>query len=243
MRRMATLVAIALAMLASLAHAQQANLQVGYNCDFPASNTITFACNTNSGTLPALFGTVRPPAGTIAGFTGIEAVVDIYTLAPTLPDWWRADACRSGSFSMAADASIDPLACGTIWDQSRTLAVTQMTVRYPGWGTNMIQLIVDSSLPDTSAYDLASDGQRSLAAFTLLIDTAKSTGPGACAGCSQGACLHLRDVAMKTLSDPSGSVTRLRASQYGQVSYQGVAWCWPDPVRTRTWGMLKSLYR
>ena len=83
--------------------------------------------------------------------------------------------------------------------------------------------------------------------FKAIIDDAKTTGLGACGGCTGGACIVLQSI---RLLQPVGVgdflLTNPAASQY--VVWQG----WSDPrvqcpavtpARTRTWGAIKAIYR
>jgi hypothetical protein len=84
----------------------------------------------------------------------------------------------------------------------------------------------------------------------IAISNAKSTGTGACAGCSFPACIRLSQVqlAQPAAAGVSRDVTFTNTPPGGgsqQVTWQGgvAVDCNIVPSRNRTWGQIKSLYR
>ena len=77
----------------------------------------------------------------------------------------------------------------------------------------------------------------------LVIGHAKSLGPGACAGCATPACLILRSVEFLDSNHPY-PISMPIPDATSMLAWQGtVAHCIATPVRNRTWGSIKSLYR
>jgi hypothetical protein len=184
--------------------------------------------------------------GSRPGFVATQAWVNVITQSSTLPDWWHGDACRAGAFTASADDAIGDYECPTLWD-GRPAPTTTLSVVYPLWlGPNMIRFVIDSSLPESAAFDLVGDGGTITSVFKLVISRDRSIGTGSCAGCSVGACINFANLALIRTTDTPETTEHIvwHAGPHDAQMFQwqgGV--CFPDPIRNRSWGMLKSLYR
>jgi hypothetical protein len=80
-------------------------------------------------------------------------------------------------------------------------------------------------------------------AFSITLGKEHTVGLGACSGCSEPLCIRL-DYITLTYADNS-MVTLTNPLNSNLISWQSLTpLCFPpDPVRTRTWGQIKSLYR
>ena len=74
-------------------------------------------------------------------------------------------------------------------------------------------------------------------AFRLVIDDARSVGPGACYGCFRGATITLDYIRLLPTRSPTVTITTPLSSK--TVTWQGGF----VPVLNRSWGAIKRLYR
>lgn len=236
---------IAMLVSPSIAMAQGIGLYVGSDCSGPVS--VTNACTTNTGTAFTLFGTcIVPPSG-LPSFSGANAQLDVQTALATIPDWWRMDACRSNAaLSLRADSTIAGAVCShSLWDGAATVINAWSTQLIPG-RANRVQLILAAALLPDEVHNLIGDGTTELAVFSLTMLNTKSVGTGACAGCTQGACIVLNKI--RLVSDSYAvPVLELTTPIPGRnyVTYNGGS---PDcpastPTRNSTWGAIKAIYR
>jgi hypothetical protein len=242
MKKIVTL-SFALMLCASAAMAQ-VNLYVG-DCGANSTTTsVTNTCTLNTGTAFIAFGSVVVPPVTRIGFVGAQSVVDIQSSSATLPDWWRADACRSAGFSISADGAMGG-SCPTLWDAVPP-AGSNLTGQYGLHGANSERLLLGTVLASTDAYDLQGDGTTELSVFKLTVLRTKTLSATACTGCATGACIVLNEVNLQTLTDSPDTFLRLTtpiANSY--LTYNAGAPPCPGstPTQSRTWGSVKALYR
>ena len=89
----------------------------------------TFACNVNTGAAELMVASYVAPAGT-SGITGMEAVIDIQSSTPTMPDWWlfkNAGSCRQTALAVAPNGA----ACdGDYWAGQASGGVTAYITPY-----------------------------------------------------------------------------------------------------------------
>jgi hypothetical protein len=84
------------------------------------------------------------------------------------------------------------------------------------------------------------DSVRALARVFMYLGDANS---GACAGCSTGACIVLNSVELVRLPGAIGGNVTLTTPGSNFATWQAGAACVTVPVRNRTWGQVKALYR
>lgn len=242
MKKILTLSA-ALLLVAAVASAQ-VNL---YVTDCGAASTVksvTNTCTLNTGTAFIAFGSVVIPPVTRVGFVGAQSVVDIQSSSATLPDWWRADACRSAGFSIAADGAMGG-SCPTLWDAVPP-AGSNLTGQYGLHGANSERLLLGTVLASTDAYDFQGDGATELSVFKMTVLRTKTLGATACTGCATGACIVLNEVNLQTLTDSPDTFLRLTSPVANNfITYNAGAPPCPGstPTQSRTWGSVKALYR
>ncbi len=235
-RRTAAALLIA-ALLACFARPAGADLVISWDdCGAGRGTTRAFACDGNAGADTLVFSLVPDfnfPSLARADISGYVCVRDI-----TLPDWWQvlgAGSCRLGGLTAAA---VSPQGgCESAWDPEGGAAMRLNRVPRTTWYGFVFVLSV--SVGDSSrARNLVFGHEYALA--RLVLDHSRTTGPGACAGCSLGADIGTDFIWMYT--------TDGRNLGYSSGTY--VTWqdptlrCWAVvPVVNRTWGAIKSLYR
>ena len=221
----------------------------------------TFACDTNSGS-EILVGSFRL-AATADSVSALEIVVDLAALGPTMPAWWSMRAsgpvgCRTTSLSQIVSPPVTSTACLDLWTPLG--AVGGINEDPPSGNTARIHSLV--GLPFGN-WGTVQAGQEDFA-FQLRIDHARTTGSGACAGCSTPVCIawgqaRVRRGSAVPLLPILGATTPGNGSnvtwQSGAVATT-VGDCPPDnycpplvmcqsvtPAHDSTWGSIKSLYR
>ncbi len=200
------------------------------------------SCNTNAGTNTMVVSYV-PPAG-ITALVGSVAIIDLTSASPTLPDWWQVmnyGSCRDGALSVSADFSSPAYAnCQDYWSGYGS-ASAQYVVGYGG-DPGAARIVVSGSIPVQFAVPL--DPASEYYDFLVHITNQSTVGAGSCAGCDVGVCVVLNEVQL----DPSGraetQVLTNPQDNYMLTWQGGVVGCpLVVPVKNRTWGSIKALYR
>jgi len=231
-----------LALTASVASAGGINLNWN-NCESGSTplptKALTFACNVNTGASFTLMGSFDPNGGQLV--TAFDYLVDIESAGATLPPWWQfknAGSCRAASMSMNTNfGATGPFDCvdpwsGSIGLQDFSYAVTANTVRIYGFG----------SLPATTPVQV--DAGTEYYGFALLINRAKTTGLGSCAGCLDQVALVLNEMILYDETGAKTIMTGPAAVQSNCAAWQGFANpCAATPTTKSTWGKIKSIYR
>jgi len=249
MKKILTLSA-ALMLFASIAMAQGVGLYIGTDCNSAAPQTATTTCTSNSGTAVSTFGTCVIPNGvTKSAFVGSIAIVDVQTALATIPDWWRGDACRGSSFTLATDGGIGGSTCAaTLWDTAAPAGNNIAAQFAPAGNTARERFALGAVLYPDQTYDLTGDGSTELAVFKFNVLKQKTTGTGSCAGCAQGACIVLNEIQLQGQNDASEAdyvrMTQPIAGHNYIVFQSGAPTCaGSTPTQNRTWGAVKALYR
>jgi hypothetical protein len=251
---MKRLLAFALfSLLASLAAAPAIAGGINLSWDDCGSHGIpmkAFLCNTNVGS-DFLIASVVPPV-TLYQVVAMEAIVDVSIADPVVPSWWdftSTTGCRSNRLTVSMDFTAGPFGCADPWLGQAVGGINyQLTPNGPG--SARIRMV--AAVPSNLAF--AMDDTTEYYAFRIAISHQKTVGTGACPGCDVGACLLFSRL---QLDQPAGvgdfvveqPQSRLDASwqcpgfvgttPYGQFC---VLTC-PVPVKSKTWGGVKSLYR
>ena len=232
------------------------------NCigDGGAYNKV-FACDTNSGA-EVLVGSFRLDS-TTDRITGAQIVMDLASVGPQYPSWWGMGGvnCRplsslQGIFARPSTSTI----CADPW-----LGLAVGGASFAPLGGNSARIQVTVGMPQ--GFESTAQAGQEVFAFQLRINHARTTGLGACSGCSEPFCISwswggiMRNpVAVPSRVQILGSDTPNNGSnvtwQTGAVaSTQGTCHLPPahcatfvlcesvTPNRTPTWGTIKSLYR
>ena len=151
-----------------------------------------FACDKSTGS-ELLVGSFDAPSG-IANLSGMEVILRITSAGGTVPSWWQMFAngsCRRSSVAASFDMS-DQFECDDVWNGQAGGGLA----KWDNDGTG-INVGMAAAVP-RSAWGPISSG-RQYAAFKLIINHLKSSGPGACGGCETPMCIK---VEMIRLTDP-----------------------------------------
>jgi hypothetical protein len=255
MKKLLVLAGAVMVLGASAASAQTINLAWN-NCITLATQAAnkSYLCD---GSAPAPFKGVMSFAApaALAHFVGIQAVLDIQTADPTLPDYWRMGLgeCRDGSFIFPASLTGigNTASCKNPWAGGATGGGAQYTSQY---GSPARARVLFAFARDTDV-QLINGAQYLAGVFT--IDTFKdfddgTIGTGQCDGCLVPACLVLNQVELYQVAGqtpPQQDIYFLNTAGTRQyVTWQGGAvggsGCpAATPTRKATWGSVKSLYR
>jgi hypothetical protein len=149
------------------------------DCSTAGTTDKTFACNTNTGSA-VLIGSFVAPSG-VTGMTAIEATLDVWTSADSLPSWWQfgTGGCRAGRLSTSFDfASSGPYTCTDPWNGA---ALGGNAYAVDSLGAKHARLrLVAAVTPDLQ---VALNAGQEYYAFKVTITFQKTTGAGACSGC------------------------------------------------------------
>lgn len=203
-------------------------------------------CSFNTGFEP-LFPSFQMPQATGPDVIGLELVLDLQHSDAALPDWWRfsVGGCREDLLRADTDFSTAP-GCADPWAGLATAQVQAYVTSLPFGQPNQARILVTVGVPSLDARAL--DATTRYHAVRIRLQNEKSSGAFACLGCNSGACLVLNSIAVRRLPGSPGGDVVLTAPLEGngnRATWQGGqgADCTAVPVRRRTWGALKGLYR
>lgn len=219
----------------------------------------TFACDTNTG-IETFVGSVvfRDGVGRDS-VLGFAAYVDISPAASLVPSWWTTRSAECRPYALLPDWSglAGASQCLPWFGDGTPLGVSGILSSY-----DRLVLQIAWLLPSGQQADLLPAREYSL--FRVRLSHAKSTGTGACSGCTVPTCIGfgrldldyvppgprevIAGVGLNTLTWQGGYVADYPTQawpQPPQYSYVNVLSCTtaPVPTRGRTWGLIKTLYR
>ena len=210
----------------------------------------TFACDTNAGSHTLVGSYVVPDLP--EPILGNSFVVDLMSPCPAFPDWWqlRTGLCRQTSLAGNFDFTAGPFDCLDYWQGG---ALGGVVMDPPSPSSASIKGVC--SLPAGDSRIVLIPGDTEVYSFKLIINHAKTVGPGACQGCFADLCIVLRSIQLGLVS--GNSVILTQPAVRNDVSWQSGALVYPDfvplppfcsgncptPARDRTWGSIKALYR
>lgn len=208
----------------------------------PHASARTFACDTDTGEDFALFVSFATP-GAVPRFVGAALTMNFAFDDVAIPSWWQVAAgeCRAGAITVGWAAADVAGSCPDPWNGQANLAVTQFLPA--SWRSNAFRLVTAAAVPADSAVYLPDDGPE-YALCHIAISRAHTTGPGACAGCALGACMIAEQLVL--YQDSPGPSFTLTTPLHTAFATWNNAYpnCSADvPVRNRSWGQVKSLYR
>jgi len=203
----------------------------------------SFSCNGNSGPAFLLFASVIPPAG-LQQYVGSIAVFDVQSATPALPLWWtfQAGGCRP-STNLTAAPSSGLTSCLDLSDNTQFGGI-DYAAGLPEMLPYRARLRTAYAMDAALAHPLTSTEE--LTVLQISINRNRTTGVGACAGCSTPVCIVFNSLLLDQVDPnlPRGLVT---SGEQQWVTWQGasdaVSCPAATPVETRTWGQIKSLYR
>jgi hypothetical protein len=243
--------------MASTANAGGIGLRWG-SCEGTANRN--FACTGSSGS-ELLVGSFNPSSG-VDQLSGIEVILSIAAADGNTPSWWQtfdSGGCRRGSIAASFDVS-DQSECDDPWNGQAV----------GGIGNAAALRVSDSNVDNATGIDLyltaavapaqiqgVSSG-RTYAAFKILINHQKSSGPGACSGCDTPVCItfdaiRLAQPGRKADQDGrnAGTIYTVMTDGIGGMggASQVATWqggsanCTAGLAKPSTWAQLKSRFK
>ena len=212
-----------------------------------ASPDLSFGCNDNV----SLFRLVCALAldTTQSDLIGAELVVDLQSSVASVPDWWRLDGtgaagCRAGALTASFDFSASP-ACTDAWLGQGFGDVQGFSIGPPDHPMAS-QARIKAVAAVTSDHAVRLDPGVQYGVIELVLSATRSTGAGACAGCSSHGCLVLNSILLRRVPGQGSDVFLIAPASAASnwATWQGTgADCAAVPTRRKTWGQIKSLYR
>jgi hypothetical protein len=252
MKKVILLCGTLLALTATAASAAQGvNLRWGACFGDGGAFNRNFACNTNN-LNHGLVGSFEL-GGDLLSVSGNEIIIDLAADSPVLPAWWEVRSpgvCRSASLSFNTTISGSAVNC---FDWGAGLSVGGIGAYNIGIaGPNTARIVAASAVPPTALQDLF--GATEYFSFNAVVNSAKTVGTGACAGCTTPVCIVFNSLNLTTpvaannrkLTGPTnGTDSNFCTWQGGgnPTSSRGSGCPGATPTRSTTWGSVKSLYR
>ena len=209
----------------------------------------SFACNTNSG-FEELVGSFAI-AEDMVNVSGNEIVVDLSTAypyvympvppsGPPLPEWWKfrnAGTCRQTALSASFSADPGNTVCQDWGQGGQVGGIGAYNIDFAGQGTARIVMAV--AVPVSGLQSLFAGTE--YYSFTLRVTHVKTVGTGACGGCSSP--IYVTFNSIKVTTDTPANI-RVYSGPLNGSDSNFASWNQsPVPVRTASWGALKSRYR
>ncbi len=205
----------------------------------------TFACNTNAGTR-IIYGSFVL-AGNQDHFVGVEIKVDISAQTDSLPSWWQffnVNACRKTALSVAFDFSSDPAtSCTDPWSGQGVGGIGAYhtfwtTPQVPSGNANGAQIVIAAAVPSTAPVPLTANTE--YYGFKLMLTSVKTTGTGACGGCSTPVCIALSQLSAVQNNGTQEDLTQAVSSNI--LTWQAASNCAGENAQQNvTWGQIRSL--
>lgn len=229
------------ASFASPARAEGINLSWN-DCGTSGVETLTFACNTNTGTpFTAVASFVAPP--NINEFLGLNSQIDVFTDQAVLPEWWKhgSGTCRGTTgLAVSFDFTIGPFTCADFFGGQAAGGFLYES----GFGSpNRARFRITCAVPFDNRGPV--DDVSEYYAYKANILRAKTSGTGSCTGCTQPMCIVLNDIQLYQPPEALNDPLLFNPVDRNYVTWQGPVPGCPaaTPVRAGTWGTVKGLYR
>ena len=201
----------------------------------------TIGCTASINSLP-LFPAVRL-ASPIDSIFAMELVIDVDVATDVLPPWWHMEAggCRQNDWG--ADAA-KPFGCSDAWAGAGVASVQGWIPGTPGGSSRHARLLVAAGLSPGPAPLASLQAGVSYSVCRVLL---REENPSNCDGCTIPACLVFNSLLLRRL--PGSSVEEIFLSDPETAASNMLTWqgagadCQSVPIRRRTWGAVKALYR
>lgn len=254
MKKLLVLTSALLVLTASIASAQGINyawkncLGTGTGANIAAAN-LNYLCDESLAGIPQKLVLSFTSPASMNQFVGMQAVIDMQTAAPSLPDFWRLGVgeCREGVF-------VFPSGFTGVGNTTCTNPYTAQTGGGYQWNSgvsNAARARLQLAFADANERVLV--GGRHYIAGVGTLDLTMDLGFGECTGCLEPACIVVNELSLyQTAGAPGGDVFYLNGpATRNYVTWQGGAINNnPDngcpsgtPAKKATWGGVKSLYR
>jgi len=236
--------AAALVALAAAPPAAAAGLSLGWlDCGPPSGpgvGSVTYGCLSELVELPLFPGfRLAAPVDSVIAF---ELVLDADVADAALPEWWHMEpgGCRASGW--AADAT-PATSCLDPWAGQGVAAYQGWIVGEPAGSARHGRLLVAAAVGPGGFVRLEQD--QPYTACRVLLRTNRTL---SCAGCTTPACLVFNSLLIRRLPGSNPEELLLSGADLAggdRVLWQGGAGadCQSVPVRRRTWGAVKALYR
>ena len=246
MRNLVFLLAVAL-LVAGAGVASAKGLFVAWNNCYGAIGgvkAIGFDCTEGEATVYQLFHSFLIDAA-IPGVIAAQGVVDFnFPTDDAAPPWWElaTGGCNDGSIGFdylrgSSCGGSSDLLCGATADICSGSGITSIT--YQSGRPTRNRAIIHLARPADSPVTLTA-GPHYAWQMLFLIDNPNGLGP--CPGCDHACIITWNGL---EIFDIGGGVTHVTSVDVGDpeacTNYGGM--CTDLPVKARTWGQLKSLYR
>lgn len=213
------------------------------SADGGASN-VAFPCGAGDGTSKATLVLSFSNGPHQPDLVAMDGNIRLAT-AGVLPDFFkfatpfRPDYCNPGVTMSAERPASCPTAATPCGDGLCQAAFQLVTSEDGGFSANLARL--DFGVWRTTPADVAANTHYFVCKFDFYADAATESG-GSCAGCSEQAGFVLNRFAL--LAPPAGLDYEI-GLVYDCATWNGAGGtiCSATPVKTRTWGALKALYR
>ena len=210
----------------------------------------TFACDTNAGSevLVGSFVLDQP----LAQVSGNEAIIHLISQDDPLPAWWdmkNAGTCRQTSLAINTTEDPSDVVCAD-WARGNSVGGIgsysinpPFTSIDPSLTSRCRVLQIALAVAPSDLQDLQPDIE--YFSFNVVIDHAKTVGTGACGGCSSAVCLVFNSIKVTT-PVLENNIYFFGGTTPGSdmAHWQGTgADCALVPVKSKTWGEVKAMYR
>jgi len=239
MKKTLLLAGALLALTVSVASAA-GGINLSWNdCGAAGVMTKTFACNSNNGVNNMVASAIAPAV--MGQLNGQSSVFDLQTNQVALSPWWQFGGCRTaGSLSANFNTGAAGTSCSDPWQAAPSGGLTYAA----GFGgPNKARIRTLCAISGNTPIDNVQE----YSFLLITIGNGRSTGLGACAGCTDGACIVFNSI---LLTQPlgQGDYTISAPIERQHVQWQsggGLGGLCPGatPTKSATWGSVKSLYR
>ena len=177
---------------------------------------------------------------------GIEHLLGVYVRIDVVAcgnaTWWQlwnGGSCRGLAMQLVPVPPDNAVACTDPW-QGQTLGSVGYTFQYnSAYDYSVARMRVIVSIPESAAMPLTPGSE--YFAFRLRLSHQKAVGDAACTGCANAAAIFASQMLLG--DNDRGDVPIDVGGPSTSWQAPGATACIPDPVRNRTWGAVKSLYR
>ncbi len=234
---------VALITVASPASACGSGSNLSWNeCGAGGFANLVSACDTNAGSQTMVVSYV-PPSG-VDSLVASLAIIDLCSMTSTLPAWWElmnSGSCRNGALSVSTDFSSPAYTyCRDYWGGHASVQA-QYILGYGG-DPNAARILMSASMPAQFAAPL--DAANEYYDFLVRITNIKTVGSDSCAGCDVGVCIVLNEVQLHQSGGAASYVFIDPVNRYSVNWQRFIPGCpFIVPVKNRSWGSIKALYR
>ncbi len=235
---------VAATLLLALPAAAQGELSLRWSgCDENGTPNIVPECQFNIGERRLVMSIA--PGADVADVVGWRLVLDYVSDVSPLPDWWQVQpgGCRQGQIAAAMPTGFEG-DCADVW--SATGSAVAQSYLYPrtGGDASQLRIIVGVGVPDANAFTLQA-GQNYLAGILSLFFARTTTGE--CPGCETPVCFVFNSAEIvlraSAAGPPPGPFVTPSPAIGNSCTWGSGSSCLAVPVRGRTWGQIKALYR